>query len=62
MIQRITFTRISVFDYFPKHCVKMLGDFSAKVERKYIFKPPFSNCGLRGINKDNGVRVVNFAI
>jgi hypothetical protein len=43
-----------VFDKFAKYHTKiLLGDFSAKVGREYIFKPIISN--------DNGARVVNFA-
>jgi hypothetical protein len=39
----------------------LLGDFSAKVGRKDIFKPTIGNQSLHEINNDNGVRVVNFA-
>jgi hypothetical protein len=43
----------------PKQC--LLGDCNAKVGREDIFKPTIGNESLRKINKDNGVRVVNFA-
>jgi hypothetical protein len=39
----------------------LLGDFSAKVGRKDIFKPTVGNKSLHEISNDNGVRVVNFA-
>jgi hypothetical protein len=32
-----------VFDKFPKYCMKMLGEFSAKVGREDIFKPTIGN-------------------
>jgi hypothetical protein len=52
-----------VFDKFPKYGTKiLLGDFSAKLGREYIFKPTIWNESLHKINDDNGVRVVNFAI
>jgi endonuclease/exonuclease/phosphatase family metal-dependent hydrolase len=51
-----------VFDKFPKYHMKfLLGDFSAKVGRKDIFKPTIGNESLDEISNDNGVRLVNFA-
>jgi hypothetical protein len=38
----------------------LLGDFNAKIGREHIFKPTIGNEGLREINNDTGVRVVNF--
>jgi hypothetical protein len=38
----------------------LLGDFSAKVGRKDIFKPIIGNESLHEASNDNGVRVVNF--
>jgi hypothetical protein len=50
-----------VFDKFPKYHMKvLLGDFSAKVCRKAIFKPTVGSKILHEINNDNGVRVLNF--
>jgi hypothetical protein len=51
-----------VFDKFPKHHMKTLLDFSAKVGREDIFKPTVQNESLHKISNDIGVRVVNFAI
>jgi hypothetical protein len=49
-----------VFDKLPKyHMNILLGDFSAKVGRKIIFKQTFGNESLHEISNDNGVRVVN---
>jgi hypothetical protein len=39
----------------------LLGDFSAKAGRKYIFIPAIGNESLHKISNDKGVRVVNFA-
>jgi hypothetical protein len=51
-----------VFDKFPKYHMKiLLGDFSAKVGRKDIFKPSIGNESLHEISNDNGVRLVNLA-
>jgi hypothetical protein len=51
-----------IFNKFPKYHMKiLLGDFSAKVGRKNIFKPTIGNERLHKISNDNGVRVVNFA-
>jgi hypothetical protein len=51
-----------VFDKFPRYHMKiLLGDFNAKVGRKFIFKPTMGNESLHEISNDNGVRVVNFA-
>jgi hypothetical protein len=51
-----------VFDQFPRYDMKiLLGDFSAKVGREYIFKPKIGNASSHEISNDNGVRVVNFA-
>jgi hypothetical protein len=51
-----------VFDKFPKYHMKiLLGEFSAKVGRKNIFKPTIGNESLHEISNDNGVRLVNFA-
>jgi hypothetical protein len=49
----------SIFDKFPKYHMKMLlGDFSAKVNREYIFKSTIWNESLHEISNDNGVRVI----
>jgi hypothetical protein len=40
----------------------LLGDFSAKVGRKDIFKPTFGTDTLHKISNDNGVRIGNFTI
>jgi hypothetical protein len=51
-----------VFNKFPKYRMKiLLGDFSAKVGMKDIFKPTIGNESLHKIDNNNGVRVVNFA-
>jgi exonuclease III len=50
-----------VFDQFPRHHMKILLDFNAKVEREDIFKPIIGNESLHEASNDNGVRVVNFA-
>ncbi|PNF35141.1 hypothetical protein B7P43_G09272 [Cryptotermes secundus] len=51
-----------VFDKFPKyHMTILLGDFNAKVDGEYIFKPKIWNESLHEISNDNGVRVVSFA-
>jgi endonuclease/exonuclease/phosphatase family metal-dependent hydrolase len=39
-----------------------LGDFNAHVGREDIFKPIIGNESVHKTSKDNGVRVVNFAI
>jgi hypothetical protein len=50
------------FDKFPKcHKKIFLGDFSAKVGRKEIFKPKIGNENLHEISNDNGVTAVNSA-
>jgi hypothetical protein len=50
-----------VFNKFSKYCMKiLLADFSAKVDKKDIFKPTVGNESLHKISNDNGVRVVNF--
>jgi hypothetical protein len=52
----------SVFEKFHKYHIKiLLGDFSAKVGREYIFKPTIGNECLHEISNDNGIRVENFA-
>jgi hypothetical protein len=51
-----------VFNKFPKYHMKsFLGDFSVKVDRKYIFNPAVGNESLHEISNDDGVRVVNLA-
>jgi hypothetical protein len=51
-----------VFDKFPRYHMKMLlGEFDAKVGRKYIFKPRVGNESLHEISNDSGVRVITFA-
>jgi hypothetical protein len=51
-----------VFDKSPKyHMQILLGNFSAKVGEKDIFKPTIENESLHEISNDNGVRLVNFA-
>jgi hypothetical protein len=51
-----------VSDKFPKYHMKiLLGDFSAKVDKKDIFKPTVGNEHFNEISNDNGVRLVNFA-
>jgi hypothetical protein len=40
----------------------LLGVFNANVEKEDIFKPIIGIETLHEIGKDNGVRVVNFAI
>jgi hypothetical protein len=50
-----------VFDEFPKHHIKILLDFNAKVGREDIFKLTIGNESLHEISNDNGVRLVNFA-
>jgi len=48
-----------VFNKFPKlHMGSLLGDFSAKVGRKNIFKPTIENESLYEIRNVNRVRVV----
>jgi hypothetical protein len=48
-----------IFDKFPKcHTKILLGDFSAKVQRKDIFKPTIGNESLHEISNDNGIIVV----
>jgi hypothetical protein len=39
----------------------LLGDLYAKVGRENMFKPTIGNESLHQDNKDNGVRIVNFA-
>jgi exonuclease III len=52
-----------VFDQFPKYHMKILvGDFNALVGREDIFKPIICNESLHEVSKDNGARVINFAI
>ena len=52
-----------VFDFFPKYHMKIiLGDFNAKVRRENIFKPTVGNQRLHQDSKENGVRIVNFAL
>jgi hypothetical protein len=51
-----------VFDQFPRYPTKIvMEDFNTKVGREDIFKPIIGNESLYESNKDNGVRVVNFA-
>jgi hypothetical protein len=51
-----------VFDQFRKYHMKiLLGDFNAKVGRKYIFVPTIGNESLHETSNDNGVRLVTFA-
>jgi hypothetical protein len=51
-----------VFDQFPRYDIKILiGDFNAKVRREDVFKLTIANESSQEINKDKGVRVVNFA-
>jgi hypothetical protein len=51
-----------VFDKFPKYNMKiLLGDFSSKVGREYIFKTTTWNKSLQENSNVNGDRVVNFA-
>jgi hypothetical protein len=49
-----------IFDKFPKfpkqHMKILLGDFNAKVDRKYIFKPTVGNENLHEIGNDNGLK------
>jgi hypothetical protein len=50
-----------VFDQFPRNHKKILvGDFNAKIGREDIFKPIIGNESPHEVNKDDGVRVVNF--
>jgi hypothetical protein len=50
-----------VYDYFPTYYMKiLLGDFSAKVGRKNIFKLTIGNESLHQDSNDNGVRIINF--
>jgi hypothetical protein len=59
MIQR---TLEEVFDHFSKHYLKiLLGDFNAKLEKEYIFKPAIENESLNQDSNDNGGRMVKFA-
>jgi hypothetical protein len=45
-----------VLHKFPKYCMKTLfGDFNARVDREYIFKPITENESLHEISNDNGV-------
>ena len=46
---------------FPKHRMKILLDFNAKVERGNIFKVTTGNESPHQDCNDNGVRTVNFA-
>jgi hypothetical protein len=48
-----------VFDKIPKHHMKILLDFNAKVGMEDIFNPTTGNESLHKISNDNGV--VNFA-
>jgi hypothetical protein len=41
--------------------MKILLDFSAKVDREHIFELTIGNESLNEISNDNGVRLVNFA-
>jgi hypothetical protein len=50
-----------VYDKLAKyHMAILLGDFSAKEGREYIFKPTIGNESLHLISNANGVRVINF--
>jgi exonuclease III len=50
-----------VFDKCSKYHMKiLLGDFKAKVDRKYIFKPTIWNESLDEISNVNGLRLVKF--
>jgi hypothetical protein len=50
-----------LLDKFHKYHMKiMLGDFNAKVGKKYIFKLTTANKSLHEISNDNGVSIVNF--
>jgi hypothetical protein len=52
----------SVFDQFSRYDMKiLLGDFSAKVGRKDIFKLTVRNERLHKISNDSGLRLVNSA-
>jgi hypothetical protein len=42
--------------FFPGRL--LLGDFNAKVGRKYIFKPAVRNDSLHEISGDNGIRLI----
>jgi hypothetical protein len=51
-----------VFDQYARYDVEiLLDDFSAKVGREDTFKPTTGNESSHVINKDNGIRIVNFA-
>jgi hypothetical protein len=51
-----------VFDKFHRCHMKILfGDFSAKVDRKGIFKSTIGNKSLHETSNDNEVRVTQFA-
>jgi exonuclease III len=51
-----------VFDHFRKYHMKiLLGDFTKKEGREYIFKLTVGNESLHQDSVDNGVRIVNFA-
>jgi len=54
---------IKVFDHFPKNRMKtLLGDFNEKLRRGDIFKMTIGNESLHQDSKDNGVRIINYAI
>jgi hypothetical protein len=42
--------------------MKMLGDFNAKWERDYIFKPTIGNESIHQDSNDKGVRIVNLPL
>jgi hypothetical protein len=49
-----------VFDKFTKNRMKiLLGNFSVKVDREYVFKPTIRNESLHEIGNDNGATVIN---
>jgi hypothetical protein len=49
------------FNKFPKHHMKILLDFNAKVGREDIFKPTTGNESLHKISNDNGITEANVA-
>jgi hypothetical protein len=50
-----------VLDQFPKHDIKILLDFNAKVGTKDTFNLTIGNENLYEINNDNTIRIANFA-
>jgi hypothetical protein len=50
-----------IFDKFCKYHMKILLEFSSKVDTEDIFKPTVGNVSLHKIIIDNGVRILNFA-